>query len=67
VGDRVSDLVYPRDAVPRFGTFRTDLGVGLDFGSAGDNDFGGLGVYVAKSVSDAGEPANFMVRVRRRF
>jgi hypothetical protein len=67
VGERTGDLVYPRDAMPRLGTFRTDIGVGLDFGSAGDTDFGGLGIYIAKSVSEARQPANFFVRVRRRF
>jgi hypothetical protein len=67
VGERQRDLVYPRDAMPRLGTFRTDIGLGLDFGGGGDNDFGGLGIYVAKSVSEARQPANFFVRVRRRF
>ena len=30
-------------------------------------DFDPIGVYVAKSVSDTKEPANFFVRVRKRF
>jgi hypothetical protein len=45
--------------MPRFGTFRTDVGLGLDLGI--------FGVYVAKAVSSSDEPANFFLRVRRRF
>lgn len=53
------DLVYGRGSFPSLSTFRTDLGVGVDFDP--------VGIYVAKSVSDAREPANFLVRVRKRF
>lgn len=59
VGDRLGDLRYPSGDVPRLGTFRSDIGAGLDVGV--------LGLYVAKSVSDKREPANFFVRVRKRF
>jgi hypothetical protein len=59
VGDRVGDLQYPSGAFPGFGTFRTDVGFGLDVGL--------LGVYVSKAVSLAKEPANVFVRVRHRF
>jgi len=45
--------------VPPLSTFRTDVGLGLDFG--------GIGVYCAKSVSSPTEPANFFVRLRHRF
>ena len=54
-----ADLAYGRSTLPPLSTFRTDVGIGLDFDP--------LGVYVAKSVTDAKEPANFFVRVRRRF
>jgi hypothetical protein len=53
------ELVYSRSAFPELGTFRTDVGVGIDFDP--------IGLYVAKAVSDAKTPANFFVRVRRRF
>lgn len=50
---------YARGALPALSTFRTDIGAGLDFGS--------FGVYVAKAMSDGGEPARFFVRLRHRF
>ncbi|MDQ6718548.1 MAG: hypothetical protein M3Z17_09425 [Gemmatimonadota bacterium] len=59
VGNRVAGLRYGRAAIPPFGTFRTDVGVGLDLGL--------LGVYAAKAVSVSKEPANVFVRVSRRF
>lgn len=59
VGDRSGDLQYPKDQFPSLGTFKTDLGIGFDAGL--------IGLYVAKSVSDAKEPPNFFVRVGRRF
>jgi hypothetical protein len=40
-------------------TYKADVGVGLDLGL--------VGLYVAKSVTDWPEAANFFVRVRRRF
>jgi hypothetical protein len=40
-------------------TYKADVGVGLDLGL--------VGLYVAKSVTDCPEAANFFVRVRRRF
>ena len=52
-------LAYGLGAFPALSTFRTDVGVGIDFAP--------VGFYVAKSVSDAKEPANFLVRVRKRF
>jgi hypothetical protein len=55
----LSTLQYPSNSFPRFGTFRTDVGLGLDLGI--------IGVYVAKSVSSAKEPANVFLRVHRRF
>lgn len=48
-----------RAQLPPLSTYRTDLGVGLDFGW--------LGVYVAKAVSLPSEPANVFVRAGHRF
>jgi surface antigen Omp85-like protein len=59
VGPPSGTLQYSSRSVPRFGTFRTDVGLGLDLGI--------LGVYVAKAVSTPKEPANVFLRVRRRF
>jgi hypothetical protein len=59
VGKREGDLQYPSSTIPGFDTWRTDVGVGLDLGIAG--------MYVAKAVSEAKEPANFFVRIRGRF
>ncbi|MGI9089610.1 MAG: BamA/TamA family outer membrane protein [Gemmatimonadaceae bacterium] len=39
--------------------YKSDVGAGLDLGL--------LGFYVAKAITDWGEPANFLVRIRRRF
>jgi outer membrane protein assembly factor BamA len=60
VGDRQGSLQYPSSTVvPALGTFRTDVGLGLDLRV--------IGFFVAKAVSDRNEPANFFVRVRHRF
>lgn len=59
VGPRSGDLSYPSGSFPAFDTWRTDVGLGLDLGIAG--------LYVAKAVSEAKEPANFFVRIRGRF
>lgn len=45
--------------LPALSSFRTSLGLGVDFG--------GLGFYVAKSVTTGAEPMNFLVRLGRRF
>ncbi len=45
--------------LPPLRTFRTSVGLGVDFGE--------LGFYLAKSTSTAKEPVNFLVRVGRRF
>jgi len=45
--------------IPTLGSFRTSLGLGIDFG--------GLGLYVAKAVSTGREPMNVLLRVGRRF
>ena len=52
-------LTFARTDIPSLSTFRTDLGVGLDFDI--------IGVYVAKAMSAPTEPANFFVRIKHRF
>ena len=59
VGQPSETLVYSSRSFPRFGTFRTDVGLGLDLGI--------IGVYVAKAVSSSKDPANVFLRVHRRF
>ncbi|MEO8578995.1 MAG: hypothetical protein ABI469_02020 [Gemmatimonadales bacterium] len=59
VGQPSGTLRYSSRSLPRFGTFRTDLGLGLDLGM--------IGVYAAKSVSSPKEPANVFLRLHRRF
>ena len=59
VGERAGNLRYESTGFPHPNTFRTDIGVGLDFG-----DFG---MFVTKALSDGGEPANFLFRLRHRF
>ncbi len=59
VGQPSGTLRYSSNSFPRFGTFRTDVGLGLDLGI--------FGVYGAKAVSSPKEPANVFLRVRRRF
>ncbi|HVE79049.1 MAG TPA: hypothetical protein VNA89_09325 [Gemmatimonadaceae bacterium] len=59
VGDPFGDLVYRGGQLPSIGTFRVDVGAGLDFGV--------LGFYVAKAVSRGSEPPNFIFRARHRF
>lgn len=52
-------LTFDRNELPALSTFRTDLGIGLDFDL--------FGLYVAKAMSAPKEPANFFVRIRHRF
>ena len=59
VGQPSGTLQYSSRSLPRFGTFRTDVGLGVDLGI--------FGVYVAKAVSASKEPANVFLRVHRRF
>lgn len=42
-----------------YGETLKDVGLGIDLGK--------IGIYAAKAVSDADEPVNFFVRLRRRF
>jgi outer membrane protein assembly factor BamA len=60
IGAEGNDLEYSTGfVIPPLGTFRTDIGLGLD---ARD-----IGLFVAKSLSHSKEPVNFFVRVRHRF
>jgi hypothetical protein len=59
VGPPIGTLSYPSGDWPPLSTFRSDIGLGLDFA--------GIGVYAAKSVSTPAEPINFFVRLRHRF
>jgi hypothetical protein len=52
-------LNYGRRDFPPLSTYRTDLGVGLDFDV--------LGIYAAKALSVPQEPLNVFLRVRHRF
>jgi hypothetical protein len=55
---RTDDAGY-RNGIPPLNSFKSDVGLGVDFGS--------FGVYWAKAISDGGEPARFFVRLQRRF
>lgn len=55
----LADLAYGKGTIPSFGTWRTDVGGGFDFGD--------LGVYVAQAVSQSGLSPNVYVRLSRRF
>jgi hypothetical protein len=59
VGEPAGSMTYARNELPPFSSFRTNLGVGLDIG--------GIGLYVAKSLSTPEEPANVFVRLQHRF
>ena len=52
-------LSFDRNKLPPLSTFKTDLGVGIDFDV--------IGLYVAKAMSAPKEPVNFFVRIRHRF
>ena len=51
--------IVPSDRLPTLASFRTDLGVGLDFGP--------LGFYLAKPLDQADRTVTFTVRMGRRF
>jgi hypothetical protein len=59
VGAQNGGVSYPSYLLPPLSSFRTDVGAGIDLG--------GLGLYVAKAVSDGAEPVQFFVRLARRF
>jgi hypothetical protein len=58
-GSGQGPTTYDAGGLPPFSSFRTDVGAGLDF----DN----FGVYLAKALSKAGEPARVFVRLQHRF
>ena len=59
LGDSSDPLRYPSGGIPPIRSWRTDVGGGFDFGS--------VGVYVAKAISESSLPANVYVRLGRRF
>jgi hypothetical protein len=59
VGPPNGDMTYASGRIPSFDTFRTDIGGGVDFG--------GLGLYLAKAMSDSSEPLRVFLRLRHRF
>ncbi len=59
VGSQASGLTYPASLLPPLSSFKTDLGAGIDFG--------GLGIYAAKALSDNGQGLRFFLRLERRF
>ncbi len=58
VNDGAPETRFAR-GIPPLSTFRTSLGLGVDFGE--------IGFYGAKSLSTGREPVNFLVRLGRRF
>jgi hypothetical protein len=54
-----SPLNYGRGVFPSLSSYRTDMGVGLDFDR--------IGLYLARALSDPNEPMNVLIRVRHRF
>ena len=52
-------LTFRSGELPALSSFKTDLGLGLDFDI--------FGVYVAKAMSSPKVPANVFVRIRHRF
>ncbi|HEU4585454.1 MAG TPA: BamA/TamA family outer membrane protein [Gemmatimonadaceae bacterium] len=58
--ERAGDgTIQSAPAFPSLGTFKSDIGIGLDAEV--------LGVFIAKSLTDAGGPINFSVRLKHRF
>ena len=52
-------LTYTSGDMPALSSFKSDLGLGLDFDI--------VGVYVAKALNAPKVPANFFLRIRHRF
>ncbi len=59
VGARDSALTYGRRSLPSLGSFRSDVGVGLDFGA--------LGVYVAQPLQGGSSTPRVFLRIGARF
>jgi hypothetical protein len=58
VGPSDGVMTFNSETLPSLSSFRTDLGIGLDFA--------GIGIYAAKAVSRP-DPVNFFVRLRHQF
>jgi hypothetical protein len=58
-GPRDGALQYPRSTMPSLSTFRSDVGVGVDFGT--------LGVYVAQPLSGGSSTPRAFLRIGARF
>ncbi len=58
-GPRDGGLTYPRSRIPSLSSFRSDVGVGVDFGT--------LGVYVAQPLSGGSPTPRIFLRVGARF
>lgn len=59
VGPTRDELTLGSGEFPRVSSFRSDFGLGLDFG--------GIGIYGAKAIAASTEPMNFFVRLQHRF
>jgi hypothetical protein len=59
VGPRDDGLSFPRGTAPLFRGFRTDVGVGLDFGV--------IGAYVAQPLTGDDAAPRAFLRLGRRF
>lgn len=59
VGPQDGGTSYPSGLLPPLSSYKTDVGLGIDFG--------GLGLYVAKAVSDGSQGPRLIVRLARRF
>lgn len=58
--ERAADgTVRSAGAFPSLSTFKSDIGIGLDAEV--------VGIFLAKSLTDAGNPLNFSIRLRHRF
>jgi outer membrane protein assembly factor BamA len=58
-GPQFGELRYPSTSFPSLSTFKYDAGAGVDLHY--------IGVYVAKSLTDWGNGANLVIRLRHRF
>jgi hypothetical protein len=59
VGPQDGGSAYPSGLLPPLASYKTDVGLGIDFS--------GLGVYAAKALSDGSEGPRLIVRLARRF
>lgn len=59
VHEQVNGVTRRAGTIPSFGTFKSDIGIGLDAEV--------IGIFVAKSLTDPGNAPNFVLRLRHRF